>query len=111
MDKVTRYQEAILKVLNEYAKIKPSNIENIDNQVIADKTNNHFQLMRVGWDKNEFIHDCVMHFDIKDAKVWIQCNWTDIDVAEELMSYGVARQDIVLGFIPENERAFTGYAA
>ncbi len=52
-----------------------------------------------------------MHFDIKEEKVWIQCNWTELDVAEELMAKGVERNDIVLGFIPENERKYTGYAA
>ncbi len=111
MDKVSKYQQAILQVLNDYAAIKPTNIEGVENQVIADKEQYHFQLMRVGWDKNEFIHDCVMHFDIKEEQVWIQCNWTDIDVAEELMKLGVQRDDIVLGFIPKNERKYTGYAA
>ena len=47
----------------------------------------------------------------KAEKVWIQCNWTELDVAEELMEQGVERNDIVLGFIPENERKYTGYAA
>ena len=52
-----------------------------------------------------------MHFDIKDQKVWVQCNWTEIDVAQELIGQGVEKQDIVLGFIPAAERKYTGYAA
>ncbi|MCB0580827.1 MAG: XisI protein [Phaeodactylibacter sp.] len=31
-------------------------------QIIIDKERNHFQLMRVGWDKDDFVHDCIMHF-------------------------------------------------
>lgn len=111
MDKVAQYQKAVLEVLKEYAQVKPVNMGKVETQIIVDKEQNHFQLMRVGWDKENFVHDCVMHFDIKDEKVWIQCNWTELDVAEELMAKGVDRNDIVLGFIPENERKYTGYAA
>lgn len=111
MDKIKLYQTAILEILNEYAKVKPVNMGQVENQIIIDKERNHFQLMRVGWDKDDFVHDCIMHFDIKEEKIWIQCNWTELDVAEELMAKGVKKTDIVLGFIPENERKYTGYAA
>ncbi|MEZ4849132.1 MAG: XisI protein [Bacteroidia bacterium] len=111
MDKIKKYQQAILSILQEYAQINPVNMKEVENQIIIDNQNHHYQLMRVGWDKDEFVHDSVMHFDIKDEKVWIQCNWTEIDVAEELLEKGVDRQDIVLGFIPVEERKYTGYAA
>ena len=64
------------------------------------------------WDgkiKNEFI---IVQFilDIKDEKIWIQCNSTDIDIAEELVNLGVEKQDIVLGFQPLYMRKYTDYA-
>ena len=111
MDKITSYQQAILDILKKYASVRPSNMKNVENQLIIDKESHHYQLMRIGWNKDEFVHDCVMHFDIIDSKVWIQCNWTEIDVAEELMTRGLSKHDIVLGFIPVEERRYTGYAA
>jgi hypothetical protein len=55
------------------------------------------------------VYDCVMHFDIKDGKVWLQQNMTDQDPAEELVGMGVPREDIVLGFQPQDVRPYTDY--
>ncbi|MCO6477860.1 MAG: XisI protein [Phaeodactylibacter sp.] len=41
---------------------------------------------------------------------WLQQNWTDQNVADELTAKGVDRKAIVLGFVPPYERAHTGYA-
>ncbi|MFO0210633.1 MAG: element excision factor XisI family protein, partial [Pseudanabaena sp.] len=52
---------------------------------------------------------CVMHFDIKDGKIWLQQNLTDQNPAEELVAMGVERQDIVLGLQPPYKRPYTDY--
>ncbi|MGD1808165.1 XisI protein [Dapis sp. BLCC M126] len=70
---------------------------------------NHYQLMRVGWKDLERIYYTVLHFDIKDGKIWLQHNATDIDVGQELMEMGVAQEDIVLGLHPPYKRLYTGY--
>ncbi|MEM8525696.1 MAG: XisI protein [Bacteroidota bacterium] len=112
MDKLNKYQEIIQDIFEEYAKdVTPANMEQIENQLIMDKERNHYQLVRVGWEKGLFVHQLVFHLDIKNEKVWIQRNWTDMDIAEELMEKGVERKDIVIGFIPAHERIYTGYAA
>jgi hypothetical protein len=43
------------------------------------------------------IYNAVMHFDIKNEKIWIQRNMTDIQIAEELLEMGIPREDIFLG--------------
>jgi hypothetical protein len=50
-----------------------------------------------------------MHLDIKDGKIWIQRNMTEMDIAAELVEKGVAREDIVLGLHPPYKRPYTGY--
>lgn len=65
--------------------------------------------MRVGWKDLERIYYTVLHFDIKDGKIWLQHNATDIDVGQELMEMGVAQEDIVLGLHPPYKRLYTGY--
>jgi hypothetical protein len=68
--------------------------------VIIDTKRNHFELVSVGWQKGKFVHDVVFHFDIKDDKIWIMQNWTDIKISKELISRGVDSNDISIGFVP-----------
>lgn len=108
-NKEERYQDVIVEYLQEYAKIKPVNQPDVDSQVIADRENNHFQLLRVGWQDGRYVFTVVFHFDIKDGKVWFQRNITERDVVDEFMEKGIPASDIVLGFRPPEMRPFTGY--
>ena len=52
-----------------------------------------------------------LHLQVKlDGKVWILANWTEDDIAEALVEKGVPKSDIVLGLLPANVRAYSGYA-
>lgn len=55
-------------------------------------------------------YGCVLHLDIKNSKIWIQYNGTEIDVAQKLVNLGVPKSDIVLGFHAPHRRQFTDYA-
>lgn len=94
----------------KYSNAWNNSDDSIKSQIIADKSGNHYQLIRIGWKKNEHIHYCVFHFDIINEKVWIQENRTDILIAEELVEAGIAKQDIVLGLLPPFTRADSDYA-
>lgn len=110
MDKLKKYQGILADYLNEYSKIKPANLPNIDSYAIIDKENNHFQLLQLGWQDEDYIFTVVLHFDIKNGKIWFQRNITDRDVVDELMEMGVEKQDIVLGFTYPITRPYTGFA-
>jgi hypothetical protein len=73
---------------------------------LVDTKNNHFQVVTLGWDKNSFVYSPVLHFDIKNDKIWIQQNWTDILLDDELIKRGVDKNDIVLGFLPVYAREY-----
>ena len=109
MDKVTHYQKIILELLQEYADIKKTITPGVKSQLIVDKDNHHYQLLSIGWHNNRFIYTIAFHFDILDDKVWIQQNNTDVLIADELEEKGVAKSDIVLGFVPEKARSYGGY--
>lgn len=109
MVKLKRYEKAILNILEDYTQIRYSNIL-AENKLIADKQNHRYQVVTIGWDKNKFVHDCPMHFDIIDGKIWIQRNMTEIDVAEALIEQGVSKSDIVLGFLSPKMREYSDYA-
>ena len=109
MDKIEKYQQYILEILSEYAKIRYSNIT-AENQLVADKDNHHYQIMTIGWDKDDFVHDCPIHLDIINGKIWIQWNMTEIDLAKELENKGVPKSDIVIGFLSPEIREYSDYA-
>jgi hypothetical protein len=48
--------------------------------------------------------------DIKGSKVWIQANNTDLDIAADLVTAGVPKEDIVLAFHAPYKRPYTGFA-
>ena len=87
MDKIKQYEKAILNILEEYAKIKYANIDG-GNEVIADKENHRYQVVTIGWDGDVFVHDCPIHFDIIDGKIWVQQNMTEWEVGEMLEEQG-----------------------
>jgi hypothetical protein len=109
MDRVDRYREIVRSVLSEYASIKYAHGD-IRSRVIIDAKIDHYELMRIGWDRHRYIHGYTIHIDIIGGKIWIQYDGTDRPFADELERAGVPREDIVLGFIPERERQHTGYA-
>ena len=55
------------------------------------------------------IYYSVIHFDIKDDKIWLQKNATDLNPAEDLIEMGVLREDIILSLQPPFKRPYTNY--
>lgn len=109
MDKVDKYGEIIQKNIQEYAGDRYT-IKNVDRELIFDTKNHHYQIVNVGWSGDRRVYGCVLHFDIKGEKIWLQYNGTEIDFAEELVKEGVPHQDIVIGFHSPFMRQFTEYA-
>lgn len=110
MDKVTKYQQLILALLQNYGSIKKSLTPNVKSELIIDKENHHYQLLSIGWHNHRFIYTIAFHVDIIDNKVWIQQNNTDALIADELHEMGIPKEDIVIGFLSEEARAYAGFA-
>jgi hypothetical protein len=45
-----------------------------------------------------------MHLDLREGKVWIQRNQTEVDIEAELMRSGIPQVDVVRGLIPPELR-------
>jgi hypothetical protein len=101
MDTALKYQTAILAFLEDYAKVIPYGWKKVQNQIIADRERNHYQLVRVGWHNGEHIHYTVFHFDLVHGQVLIQENRTDAPIVDELVDLGIRRSDILLAFQEE----------
>ncbi|NJN33121.1 MAG: XisI protein [Saprospiraceae bacterium] len=107
--KLKKYEKAILNILNEYAKIRYANVDG-KNELIVDKENHRYQVVTIGWEGNRFVHDCPMHFDIINGKIWVQQNMTEWEVSEMLEAQGIPKTDIVAGFLPPDLRIYSNYA-
>ena len=109
MDKVEKYKDYVLNIINKYGSYKDS-FGDVETQIVCDEKNSHYQILNLGWHGNKRIYGCSLHIDIKNHKIWIQHNGTENSIAKELMELGVAKKDIVLGFHTPYMRQFTEYS-
>lgn len=108
MERLEHYRHCIQKLLVEHSQGNPINGE-IEVQTIFDTKQDHYQLVNLGWDSHRRVYNCAIHLDIKNSKIWIQRNQTDMRIADELVEMGVPKEDIVLGVQPAYVREYTGF--
>ena|SRR5688572_21141195 len=109
MAKLEKYRHHVKELLEQYGRYKPSYGE-VEVELIFDTENDHYQLMTVGWNKQQRIHGCIVHIDIKRDKLWIQHDGTEIGLANELVELGVPKEDSVLAFHAPYNRQYAGFA-
>lgn len=108
MDTLESYRNIIQSLLTAYAAIPIANGQ-IDCYTVFDTKQDHFMVMNVGWDGHRRVYGCVLHLDIKQGKISIEQNMTEMRIAQELVERGVPKDDIVLGFQAPQMREYTGY--
>ena len=111
MEKIKSYQKVIVGLLEELAAQPYANAPGIERQVLADVSRHHYQLISIGWHKGIYTFNPLLHFDIKDNKIWVQQNDTEIEIGDELVERGVRAKDIVFGFLPAEDRALVKFSA
>jgi len=110
MDKLNTYRTLVQNALEKYAGYKTIYGDTVETQTIFDTTHDHYQLVRAGWDKKDRVYGCIIHMDIKNGKIWIQHDGTEVGIANELVELGVPKSDIVLAFHAPYKRPYTGFA-
>jgi XisI protein len=110
MDKIEKYRNLIQKLIKEYGQYGTNDDDDVKTEYIFDTVREHYQLVRVGWNGHQRIRGCPIHIDIINGKIWFQYNGTEMDFAEELVTLGVPKEDIVLAFHAPYKRQYTGYA-
>jgi hypothetical protein len=109
MDRLDSYREIIRAVLGSYVDITYANID-LKNRQIFDRETDRYIILSEGWQKQHHLHSCLIHVEIINNKVWIQLDNTEDGIAEELISAGIPKADIVLGFHEPEIRQYTGFA-
>ncbi len=110
MDKIELYRHVIQSFLTAYASIPIAN-GSIDCYTVFDTKQDRYLVMNIGWDGDRRVYGSVLHLDIREGKIWIEQNMTEVRIAQELVDRGVAKENIVLGFHPPEMRQYTDYAA
>jgi XisI protein len=109
MDRLNHYRQSIRNFLNRYVNIWQE--EGIETQLIIDSERDHYLLLKVGWEGDRRINYAVFQFDIKDDKIWIQENTTDVEIDKDLEEMGITKKEIVVGFHHPSMREYSDFAA
>jgi hypothetical protein len=109
MDTVERYRQCIEQVMRGYASFRTSR-KGIEAVLIVDGEQSHYLLIYMGWDGPRRVHHVAVHIELRGDKVWLQCDNTDLVVAEDLAAEGIPKESIVLGFRELEIRKHTEYA-
>ncbi len=97
--------------MNDYAQyLDGSNLPKVAYSILGDERHDKYQLLAVGWDKNDRIYHIVFHADIVGGHIWIQEDNTEDGFANLLLEQGVDKKDVVLAYYPEHHRQFTEFA-
>jgi XisI protein len=108
---IKEYRKNIRDLLEEIHGYDVSSSDSgIEGQIIFDTEHDHYLLIDVGWEQKKHVYGAIIHIDIKDEKIWIQRNNTEINLADRLVARGVPKNHIVIGFQSSFTRQFSGYA-
>ncbi len=102
------YRELVQKIL----KTRTENYSQRDTEthLIFDQERDRYQVLHIGWQDMTRVFGCIIYIEIKDGKIWIERDGTEIGVANELVEAGVPKTDIVLAFYAPYRRQYTEFA-
>ena len=111
MDKLDHYRCLIRQAMTSSSYyIQGSTSPGVDTVLLCDEEHDSYLLMDVGWQEQSRVNRMLLYIRIKNDKIWIEEDWTEAGIAEELLRAGVPKEDVVLAFQPPNLRQYTDYA-
>ncbi|MEH2386639.1 MAG: XisI protein [Nostoc sp.] len=115
MDKLEIYRNTIKKILIEYyemtnGKIAESREVEASDRLAFDEQRDQYLWFRFGWNDKKQIQHIIMYLCIKNGKIWVEEDATNLCVVDDLLSAGIPQTEIVLGFHHPSKRGFTEFA-
>jgi len=111
MDKLELYRQLLKKILTDYYQwVAGASNSQDENCLIIDENRDHYLLLFLGWSHKKKTNNTHIYIRIKNQKIWIEEDWTEEGIANELLREGVPKEDIVLAFYPPEERKLTDFA-
>jgi hypothetical protein len=109
VDKVAQYRQIVQEILVAHSHIQPA-YGDIEMGVLFDHERDRYQVLRAGWLQKRRIYGVLIQIDIRNEKLWIQYDGTEIGVANELTDQGIPKTDIVLAYHSPFIRQYDGFA-
>jgi len=110
MDRIAKYRQAVTEILSGHTKV-PYACGDIQTETVFDRESDRYLLIIHGRENERRVHGCLIHVDIINGKFWIHRDGTERGIANELVSYGIPKEHIVLGFRSPETRKHTEFAA
>lgn len=115
MDKLEQYRNVIKKILTEYyemtnAQVFQNSEFEVSERLAFDEIRDQYLWFRFGWEDKKQIQHIIIYLCIKNGKIWVEEDATNLCVVDDLLSAGIPQSDIVLGFHHPSKRGFTEFA-
>ncbi|MFM7408028.1 MAG: XisI protein [Cuspidothrix sp.] len=112
MDKLTNYRQIIKKILTEYENLasRTPSPEGVDSILAFDEQRDQYLWFQTGWNDDRKVRGITVYVRIKNEKIYIEEDWTEEGIANELLRENVPKEDIVLAFHDPQSRKFTEFA-
>jgi hypothetical protein len=111
MEKIINYQNLIKQILTEYERISAQvPVPDVDEVLMFDDERKQYLWFNIGWKQGKRVKGISVYIRIKNEKIYIEEDWTEEGMANELLRLGVPKEDIVLAFQPPEVRKFTDFA-
>ena len=98
MDKLGRFRQVIRDKLcgladfiNQHARDR-----GFSANAVIDEEHDQYLLVKTGWNHRRRVHGTTLYLRIVDDKIWIEEDWTEDGICDELVEAGVSEADIVL---------------
>ncbi|MEB3339942.1 XisI protein [Okeania sp.] len=111
MDKLEKYRNYIKKILTEYHEwvLGAANLDR-ESCLVFDEIHDQYFWLFMGWEGKKKIRNIQVHIRIKNEKIYIEEDWTESGMANELLRENVSKEDIVLAFHDPESRKLTDFA-
>ncbi|MDB9315232.1 element excision factor XisI family protein [Spirulina sp. CS-785/01] len=74
--------------------------DEVEARLMFDELRDRCQLIYIGWHQGNRVFGPVLHWELREGKVWLEWNGTEDESGEILVEQGIPKTDMVVGFHP-----------
>lgn len=111
MDKIETYRQLIRRLIKRHTELgRQHPTPGIDTEMVFDDEHGQYLLLQTGWFKRERWSGPTLYLRLRDGKIWVEEDWLEEGITDELLAAGVPAADIVLAFHQPEMRHLTEFA-
>jgi XisI protein len=115
MDRLEQYRHKIEQILTNYYQMTIDKVSNaadseVSDRLAFDRIRDQYLWFRFGWKNTQKVQHIIMYLRIKNDKIWVEEDATDLCIVDDLLAAGIPKHDIILGFHHPKKRPLTEFA-